>query len=214
MNTYRIDLLKDSERRHEGLVSPRFLVKTGVFLVFGILLLALAYLVVTESMLRGDRTNLEATLQTLEPRHRAVREWQRTHEALQAYADEIDGWRQSVGDAPRLLLHLQREMPGSAQLLRLEYRDEIEAPARAARSDDDPPPPARRTRLVLSGRVLDAAGEDVVSDLIARLQAPGDPDAPAFRSVTLVSLQRDRRATGAEVSAFDLDASGFPREIR
>ena len=210
---YTLDMLREHERRYEGPVSMRFLAGVGMGAVAAALLLVMAYFLLVESMLLGERTRLQATWDDMQTRYAATRALQQQLAAAERYAEEIDGWERSRSPADRVLLHLQREIPASVQLVRLEWRDAIEPPPRAADRGTEGDP-MRRLSVFLSGRVTGAAGEDTVTRLIRRLQEPDDPDAPVFRTATLVSLQRDGRIANDHVSVFDLDIAGFPREIK
>lgn len=210
---YAIDMLKESERRYEGPVSTRFLVFTGIGAGLTALGLVAAYFLFVSLALRTSLERSQRTWQQLEPRYRELSALQQTLRDVERSAEEIEGWSRSGEQWSRKLLHLQRLMPPSIQLVRLEARDQIELPARP-QPGQPMPDPIRRAHIYITGRITGAAGEDEITRLIDALLQPADPDAPRFRNAGLVAMQRDRREREAIVNLFDVDISGYPREIK
>lgn len=210
---YMINLLKDSEQRYEGPVSTRFLVFAGAGFVMVAVSLLIAYVIFLGLVLHANLERSRQTWRNMEPRYNELTELENSFQLASRMEEELRGWERSRTEWHRILLHIQREIPSSIQLVKLEGRDRIEKPAQPQKGESMPDP-VSRLQLFLTGRVTGPAGEEEVTRFIRSLLEPTDEQAPSFRTASLVSIQRDRRETTQIVNLFDLDIAGYPRDIQ
>ena len=210
---YTIDLLKESERRYEGPVSTRFLLVTGAGFGLSVIALVVAYFIFQGMIIRAQLERYRASWEQMEPRYIEITALRDMVQEAERIRQELEGWVRSGESWHRILLHIQREIPPSIQLVRLDGRDPVEAPTRPQRGEATPDP-VRRTQILLSGRVVGAGGEGQVTRFIRALLDTDDEKAPSFRTASLVSMQRDRREPDRMVNIFDIDITGHPRSLQ
>ncbi len=210
---YTIDLLKEGERRYEGPVSTRFLLVTGAGFGLSVIALVVAYCIFQGMVIRAQLERYRASWDQMEPRYIELTALRNTVQKAERIREEIEGWGRSGESWHRILLHIQREIPPSIQITRLAGRDPVEFPTRPQRGEPIPDP-VRRTQILLSGRVVGAGGEEQVTLFIRALLDTADEKAPSFRTVSLVSMQRERRETDRMVNIFDIDITGHPRPLQ
>ncbi len=212
----RIDLLRPRERRYQGPVSRRFLVHTGVATAVAVLLLAVGQRAFLAFTLSRSIRSARAAQETLQPFYTRLLKMQSISSGTQRYVNELAGWSRSRLEWNRLMTDLARHVPASIQLLRLDIRDELSVPPLAppaAGAAPRPPDPVRTLQVRLSGRAQGDMAEDAVGRLIQNLKPARGASNSVYRTVTLLSMQRDHRGDVAQ-STFEIEITGAERTLQ
>jgi len=204
MNHPRVNLLKKSEQRYQGVVSHRFILV--VVVVVPILLVA-----ALSGMKLVQYASVQSALQeekkawaNLEPRYLLHQEELRSLNACRSSLDLLNGWMGSQVSLSLLLSEVQEEVPPTIQLQRLSVRSEPKT-STFARAEDF----VLDYKLMLQGVSQGDRAEDAVMGLRKDLMAT-DMLGTTFRSVKLASM-RKRSGKGGQ-AARDFRIEGFSKE--
>ncbi len=205
----RIDLLDASERRHQGAISPRFIVRLVAATLALIFALVIGFALYSAQVNRHALQQAETVWGDLRPRLEAARAIRKGVAETTLYLSELEGWRAARFSWKTALEGLQRSVPAEAQLIRMEALDDVAA-ARP-KSAEETPMPYRRIRMKLNGRAAGERPEDVVARLASALRGIGAPQS-VFSSVTLAYIQAD--PLQASLNTFELEATGEERPLK
>ena len=204
MNHPRVNLLKKSEQRYQGVVSYRFILIAAVvapllfFIIFGGVKFV-QYVSVKSALQEGRRAWVD-----LEPRYQYHKEVVDSLGSCRASLDLLNGWMESQISLSLLLSEIQKEVPRSIQLQRLSVRSEPKNVTYTCVKDF-----ALDYKLVLQGVSQGNRAEDAVMGLRKDLMAT-DTLGSTFQSVKLASMRK--RAGEGEQSTRDFRIEGFSKE--
>ncbi len=208
MNYPRVNLLKKSERRYQGVVSRRFIfVSMVVTPIFLIAILSGIKLV----QYNGVQANLKASREIwadLEPQLERFQNQQRGLNTNRQAIDLIQGWRNSQVSMEGLLLDIQQTIPEQIQLTRVSVRSEIKTSVYRNKDELD-----LDYRLVLQGVSQGAQAEGMVINLRKNLLKKEHLTA-TFDSVKLTSMRKREGRAGENMREFSLEGMGLQGEAQ
>ncbi|MEN7972990.1 MAG: hypothetical protein ABFR47_04055 [Verrucomicrobiota bacterium] len=199
MSFPRVNLLKRSERRYQGVVSRKFM-QVGI-VVSSILFLSLfvglrlVQYAGLQSNLRGSRIVWES----LEPRLAVAKEQQRVLATNRQVLELLDAWRKSQVPMEGLLLDIQEAIPENVQLMRISLRSN--AKNSIARNADEL---KLGYSLTLQGVSQGEQAENAVINLRKGLQER-DHLSTFFDSLKLVSMRKRQGRSGENMREFSFE---------
>jgi len=235
--TARINLLKTTEFRRQGLVSTSFIIRAGIMTVA---LFSLVFGVLALSQHRNARQMLfsaQELWRVREPIYRKILAMKQDLATKRKLDQELQGWKTSRIEWSNPLAVLQQIVPPALQFRRLTIWGNMDisipkitkvkaakggaAKAEAATVMMTGEPagpiaggtPARSFSLLIEGRATGEKAEDTVLQFDAALR-----EEPVFRallqSVRLQRLQSEEGIAGGEAGrAFSIEASTARREM-
>ncbi|WP_372808049.1 PilN domain-containing protein [Pontiella sp.] len=198
MSMPRVNLLRKSEQRHQGLVSRRFSMIIAV--VTPILLIAVlsGIKVMQYSAVQSELKTSQSIWAELEPKLELYKEENRGLVTNRKVLDLFGQWKASRGAVLRLLDEVQDAVPANIQLTRLSYRGEFQAAIYAAPEDL-----AIRYAFSIDGISQSERAESDVIGLRKELLGQNQMSS-MFTSLKLASLRKRGGGVGAGVSEFRL----------
>ena len=220
----RLDLMVDEERRYQGPVSVPFIIRAGgvsLAVAVGMMLLNSGY---RAYVIGRDLRAAEANWARIKPRHEAV---QRSNAALTLLTNcvgEIEGWQRARLSVGLMMDKVERLIPANIQLVRVEYRDDLEAPSRTAGAKPAGPDLARSLKIRIAGRAHEPDARGEIEGLISRLKdlRPEGATNALLHNVELQSVQSvevggaagSDAGRAAPVYEFEIVARGEPRAVK
>lgn len=224
----RVNLMKATEYRRQGLVSTAFIIRASILTVALLALVFGALLLIQHRNARQQLHSARALWKAREPIYRQIQAVKQDLATKRKLDQELEGWKTSRIEWEKLLPALQGIVPPSLQFRRLNVRGEMDIrlpkvktakAGAAAKPAADPAAPApggtlaRLFFLLIEGRASGDKAEDAVLQFDAALRRE-----PVFRallqSVRLQRLQsEDMAASAAADRAFTIEASTARREM-
>jgi hypothetical protein len=204
----RVNLLKKSEQRYQGVVSRQF-VLIGIIAV-PIMLIALlsAIKLVRYSSIQSNLKSSRALWESLEPR---IAQFQLQRQELasnQKALGLIEGWQASKVPMERVLLDIQTAVPENIQLTRLSVRSEAKAAVYKSAKDM-----AMASRLILQGISHGERAEESVINLRKDLLTK-ESLASVFNSINLGSLRKRAGQGASSTREFMIEGSSSEGGVR
>jgi hypothetical protein len=201
MNYQRVNLLKKSEQRYQGMVSRRFvvvsLVATPLLLIAVLSGIKLIQYTGVQSELKASREiwkNLEPKLALFNEEKKALAD----HRQLLSL---FEGWRSSQAPINELLEGIQGSVPDNIQFTRLSLRGDLTRSVYAAADDM-----ALNYKLVIEGLSQGDMAESDVIRLQRQLLACEVVEA-SFESIKLTAMRKRQDAQRMTMREFRLEGS-------
>jgi hypothetical protein len=238
----RVNLLKDAEKRYQGPVSIRFLLRTGGIGVGALLLIYAVLAIQGQYMLRRNLKAAQEEWTRIGPRYEEITKRQAVLNSYKTLLDELNQWGATNADAQlhRMLLQLQKQIPPSVQLLKVDVSSDWvfvkpeppKPPPKPAKGEKKPKEkpkegekkpekpvvkdlgavPGREVRLLIAGRVTGELADEVVVQFTKTLHnSPGY--AIMFDTMELQKLYREdtSRTGGGNWRQFEILGTAKPR---
>jgi hypothetical protein len=219
----RVNLLKPTEFRRQGVVSVPFLVQTGITTAIAIVLIVSGLLFLQYERGRRNLKAAQAIWQVREPLYNTIPSIKQDIAAQKKLRQELRGWQVSRLEWKPFLAELQKICPANVQYRRLNIRGDIDVKQRPAPppvEGQEPAPaplgsPMRWFVVTLDGKACGEMADDVVVQFV---RAMGN-DA-LFKSIfdappKLNSMQRDaEQSDGQADRTFTIEGSTLKREMR
>ncbi len=201
MNYPRVNLLKKSEQRYQGVVSRRFLlvciVVTPILFITSLSGIKLVQYSSVQSSLKSNRE----IWVSLEPRLEQYKEERSSLMANKRALELIAGWQGTQVPISELLTEIQGSIPESVQLTRLSIRSEPGTPVYTKSADF-----SKDYTFVVQGSAQGERAEDVVIALLKDLLKTERMGA-VFKSVKLGPMRKRVGKDGQTTQIFRLDGS-------
>ncbi len=201
MNYPRVNLLKKSEQRYQGVVSRRFLlvciVVTPILFITSLSGIKLVQYTSVQSSLKSSRELWVG----LEPRLEQYKDERRSLVANQRALELIAGWQGTQVPISELLTEIQGSVPATVQLTRLSIRSELGTSVYAKPTDF-----SKDYTLMVQGGAQGEQAEDVVIALLKDLLKT-ERMGTVFKSVKLGSMRKRVGRDGQTTQVFHLDGS-------
>jgi hypothetical protein len=198
MSVPRVNLLRKSEQRHQGLVSRRFSMIIAVVTPILLISVLSGIKVVQYSGVQDELKTSRAIWAELEPKLELYKEENRGLMTNRKVLDLFGEWTASRGAMHRVLDEIQEAVPENIQLTRLSVRGEFLAAIYA-----EPEDLAIKYALSIDGiSQSERADSDVIKlrkELLGQEQT-----SSMFTSLKLASLRKRGGASGVGVSEFRL----------
>lgn len=165
MNNLRIDVIVDTERRAASPINLKMAARVSGFAVGGILVLIVVLFCIRLSMAQRDLARLEDAWKQTEKRLTKARQYKAEVDKYRAVLAEIEAWNISRVEWHSQLVALQKIIPKTMQLTRLDISESQPETGGTAQ---------REIRIVLTGRARGEAPEEDVERLRrSLLRSPG-----------------------------------------
>jgi hypothetical protein len=117
----RIDFLKKTERRYQGIVSTKVMVLSSISVLLGTTVIVLSLAMISKATQASSFKRTQSEWNRLSPRAAATRKNEAAAQNNQKTLARIDGWSKG-GSAPMytILREVQREIPDTIQLQNLK----------------------------------------------------------------------------------------------
>ncbi len=214
-----INLLRDEERRYQGHVSSRFILRAVLGAAAGLVVVGGLRMIVKEVTRGREYEEAKAEWAEMKNVSMADEAAMARLNAAQSYRRELASWSHARLDATALLAAIQRMTPDTIQIIRLSWEDEFATPPREEAATTNRPPVSRVLRLRVAGRAVGRDAQSQVEKLIGQISgyAPVAGGSNFFARVQLRAMQspaaRDSSEPLADSRDFDLDAEGQPRAM-
>lgn len=196
MNYPRVNLIKKSECRYEGLVSPRFILMVGIGTPVILLLLIVGLIAAN---IHNTQRELESTRElwaAYEPRVESYRKDKSELASTQKIMDLFRGWQASQVAWLGLLDEMQGQVPANIQFTRMAVKADEKSSVYLT-----PEELQLAYELTIDGvAVGDAAEEDVIA-LQKKMQG-GPMTAGTFSSLKLGSMRKGAAGSGLAMRQF------------
>ncbi len=203
MSYPRVNLLKKSERRYQGVVSMRFIyvgiVVTPVLSIAILSGIKLFQYNQVQSELRGSRT----VWANMEPRLKLFKDEQRSLSSNRKALKLFEGWTNSQVSFVELLSDIQGTVPQEIQFTRLSIRAGATASVYT-----DPETLGLDYTLLIEGVSQGRRAEDEVIKLHKDLLETQGVSA-AFESINLASMRKRKGSKGVNLREFRLEGQGL-----
>lgn len=201
MNYPRVNLLKKSEQRYQGVVSRRFLwVSIVVIPILFITLLSGIKLVQYASAQSSLKSNREIW-KNLEPRLERYKEERSSLVANQQALDLIEGWQGTQVTISELLTEIQTSVPVNVQLTRLSIQHDLGKSIYSKPTDF-----SQDYTFTVQGTAHGERAEAVVITLLKDLLKTEHMGA-TFKSIKLGSMRKRTGKDGQAIQEFRLVGS-------
>lgn len=167
----RVNLIKDTELRHVGMVSRSFLIRVSSITAVTVLALFLIIFIGRYKLVQQQLTGARDRWETLKPAYDRVRVLRQDLVDRRKIMGELTGWSKSRINWVTPLTELQQTVPPTIQLTKLLIRGEFsmkEPKVTAPPSDPGKPPPEipatpmRRYFINIYGRASGTLADQVV----------------------------------------------------
>lgn len=224
----RVNLLKVSEARRQGLVGMKFLMYVGTGTVVAILLIGGGLAFIRYENGKNDLAAARNIWEIREPMYNKVLKMKADLSTEKSFQQELRGWQASRIEWKPLLIELRKICPPTVQFGHLAIRGELfikqrpaAAPADAEGESVKPaaaPSPGLAMRwytITIDGKAAGSMAEDVVVQFVRTFGS--DPlFKPLFEAPPkLNSLQRDNsQGSDKPLRTFSIQGSTQKREMR
>lgn len=201
MNYPRVNLLKKSEQRYQGVVSRRFILISAV--VTPVLLIALLS-GIKLIQYAGVQSELKASRdiwKDMEPRLALYKEESRILASNRKTLELFDGWQRSQLPLLSLLNEIQDVVPGNIQFSRLSLKGDV-APGMYERAEDM----QMMYRMQVDGSAEGDRAEEEVWKFHRDLLA-GENIGAAFEYIDLTDMRKQQSQSGVNVREFKIVGS-------
>ena len=215
----RVNLLKEGETRYQGPVSIRFLARAGGGTIIAIVLLVVGIAVQRQIMLTRNLKWSQAEWERIGPRYDEIKKKQALLANYKNLLEELQQWGYTNTDWHLMLLELQKDVPESVQLSRLQIDGSwtfIKPPAAPPKEGSTAPPrempsaPARLIRLTIAGKVTGELADEVVVRFTKSLEKSKGFDT-LFDTMKLQRLFRD--SSDAANRQFEIEGQSKERKL-
>jgi hypothetical protein len=236
----RVNLLKSSERRYQGPVSLRFLIRVGGISVVVLALLFGIMAIQRQFMLSHRLKSAKEEWSRLGPRYEEITKRQVVVGNYKALLDELGKWGMTNGNWHEMLLEMQKIVPANVQVQRMtvdttwefikpekkkkeekkeekkkeEHKEEAKKEEIKAAPKDILATPARSIRLAINGSIKGDLADEIIVQFTRNLQkAPGFD--VYFDTMELEKLYRaeSAREAGGDWRQFEIQGISKPRLI-
>lgn len=217
----RINLLLDTERRYQGMVSRRFVLQAVGGLLAAAAVLWIVQLIYDDARDRQSLKTAREQWAQKEPAYKKMSDMEAGIHLMQSHGAELDIWASTRFDLASFVDFLQREVPSTIQIVRFTYEDDFNVPS-SKPGEDAPKNPGlgRIFKARVAGQAFGPDARQQVECLIARLEAyqAATNGPPALEYARLVSIQSpSARSDGGqgteEGRAFDVEMGGKWRVV-
>jgi hypothetical protein len=222
----RVNLLKPSEARRQGVVGVKFMIQISIATAVLILLIAVGLSFVHYQSGKRDLEAARNYWKIQEPLYKELVKMKENLETEKKFQQELRGWHASRIDWTPLLLELRKICPPMVQLRRLGIRGNLfikQKPVVEAAGGETPEPSAapspgqamRWYSITIDGKASGGKAEDVVIQFVRTLGS----DA-LFKQIfesppRLNSLQRDASQGDEQPNrVFTIEGLTLKREIK
>ena len=223
MMNLRVNLIKDSEIRHVGMVSRSFIIRASSITVTTLLILFLIIFIGRYKLVQQQLAGARDRWETLKPAYDRVRILRQDLTDRRKIINELNGWGHSRINWTTPLTELQQTVPPTIQLTKLLVRSELsikEIKATSAQSNPDKPAPEipatplRRYYVYIYGRASGTLADQVVIHFVRTFR-----QTPAFHTILEgVKLQRLQKETGGNDEqpdrSFEIEGTTLFREMK
>ncbi|MFH0908877.1 MAG: hypothetical protein V1929_08950 [bacterium] len=219
----RVNLLKDGEARYQGPVSLRFLARVGGGTIIASLLLVVAIAVQRQIMLSRNLKWSQAEWARIGPRYEEIKKKQALLANYKDLLEELQQWGYTNTHWNEMLLELQKNVPDSVQLNRLQVDGSwtfIKPPTPPQKAGSTEPRrelpaiPGRQIKLAIAGRVTGDLADEVVVRFTKNLEKARGFDA-LFDTMKLQRLFRDASdPTKTAARQFEIEGQSESRKLQ
>lgn len=223
MMKLRVNLLKEGETRYQGPVSLRFLVRAGGGTIIAIIVLVVGIAIQRQVMLTRNLKWSQAEWQRIGPRYEEIKKKQTLLTNYKGLLEELQQWGYTNTSWHEMLLELQKNVPESVQLSRLQVDGAwtfIKPPAVPPKEGSTAPPrelpstPARQITLTVAGKVTGELADEVVVRFTKSLEKSPGFDT-LFDTMKLQRLFRDSGdAKRTDVRQFEIEGQSKARKLQ
>jgi hypothetical protein len=207
----RINLIKEDEVRHAGLLSEAFVFRVLAAVLVALVAIGAVLLMLHVRNIRRDLKSSRRLFNQKDVLYQDIRAMQMDITDNKRLLEELDGWHISRMDWDEALMNLAAVVPPSIQMSRMTVRGDIQMP-RAQRGQrlQKAPLPFREYKIILDGTSEGELADEVVVQFIRLLkESPGFKDL--FESVNLQRIER-MKASGRDTEEDDVDRRVFAIE--
>jgi hypothetical protein len=230
----RVDLLKDTERRYQGPVSMRFMIRAGGVTLALVLFVFGGLAIQRQVMLRYRLKSATEEWARLGPRYEEITKRQAVVSSYKGLLDELNGWGMTNSHWYDMLLELQKTVPPNVQLSKLNVdggwefikpEKKKEPPKKEGAKLEEKPAakevivqvtPARSIRLSIGGRVQGELADEIVVQFTKSLEKSKGFDT-YFDTMELEKLFRveegGRESSGIAWRQFEIQGLSKARPI-
>jgi len=204
----RVDLILESEQRSGSIFSPKSLLRIVTAVVPAILVILVAFAVLSVMRLKGEESALQARWDIAEPKKQAALKLEQQLAANRRILEELKGWKNSHIDWHAQLVGLQEQIPPRVQLSALTINQSLDV--------IDDKTPARMFAMEIEGRAIGLSAERDVQHLKERLSKT-EPFAAAMveNGVQVPVYGADPSATAnRQDRVFKIRCVYMPREFK
>ena len=221
----RVNLIKDTELRHVGMVSRSFIIRVSSITAATVLVLFLIIFIGRYKLVQQQLAGARDRWETMKPAYDRVRVLRQDLTDRRKIMGELTGWNNSRIDWVPPLAELQQTVPPTIQLTKLMLRGELsmkEPKVTTPPPDPDKPPPEipatpmRRYFINIYGRASGTLADQVVIHFVRTFR-----QTPAFQKILEgVKLQRLQKEAGGEKGAeqpdraFEIEAVSLYKEMK
>ncbi len=223
MMKLRVNLLKDGETRYQGPVSIRFLARAGGGTIIAMVVLVVGIALQQQIMLKRNLKWSQAEWERIGPRYEEVKKKQSLLANYKDLLDELQLWGYTNTDWHEMLLELQKNVPESVQLSRLQVDGSwtfIKPPPVPPKEGSTAPPrempaiPARQITLTVAGKVTGELADEVVVRFTKSLEKARGFDT-LFDTMKLQRLFRDSGdPSKTDVRQFEIEGKSMERKLQ
>jgi len=222
----RVNLLKPSEARRQGMVSVKFMIHVSIATAVAILLIIGGMSFIRYEIGKRDLEAARNIWKIREPMYKKIVTMRDDLATEKKFQQELRGWQASRIDWKPLLIELRKICPPMVQLRRLSIRGELTIKQKpvAQAVDGEPPAPSaapspglamRWYTITIDGKATGDMAEDIVVQFVRKFGS----DAlfkPIFESPPkLNSLQRDTSQGGEQPNRiFTIEGTTQKREMK
>lgn len=229
--TIRVNLLKTSEFRRQGVVSGIFVVRTISGTLAAVAVLVGLFSLLNYRTAQRELASSREIWRMRKPVYEKIQGMKADLATQRKLDEEMRGWEAGRIDWYEVLTSVRKVVPQSMQLRRFNVRAETEvkvpkAPAAVVAAAPDggsaPPPPTKVTGMPvrqffinIDGRAAGHKSEDVVVQFVRTLGG-AEEFRYLFETIKLQSLQRDTAQGGDQASdrMFSIEAATVKKEFK
>lgn len=198
MSYPRVNLLKKSEQRYQGMVSKSFILLTSVGGPVLLLVLIFGIMMAQNSSVKSQLASSKVVWENFGPRldsYRAEKQGLTTSSKIMGL---FEGWEGSRMSIVELMDEVQERVPSNIQFARMSIRSDAKGPVYKSAEAL-----ALNYSLAIDGQAVGQQAESQVLKLQKDLQASASVNK-SFDSLKLVSMRNRQDADGMEMSDFRL----------
>lgn len=220
MMKLRVNLLKEGETRYQGPVSIRFLARAGGGTIIAIVLLVVGIAIQRQIMLTRNLKWSQSEWERIGPRYEDIKKKQSLLTNYKSLLEELQQWGYTNTAWHVMLLELQKDVPESVQLSRLQIDGSwtfIKPPAAPPKEGSTAPPrelpsaPARLIKLTVAGKVSGELADEVVVRFTKSLEKSKGFDT-LFDTMKLQRLFRD--SSDPAIRQFEIEGQSKERKLQ